>query len=156
MSRLTCRAYERNKIEVAKNRSERMKADNPAQRPGVGDKIADTKRGVKREPFSQEWLDNLSAAHSGEGNGMFGKTHRVESKALQSAQAKKYGWVTDGVDNKRVLKTHINDWLSRGWSVGRTLRATGERQKIKCPHCGVEAAANTYKQWHGDNCRHKT
>jgi hypothetical protein len=129
---------------------------NGAKQPAARKKIASSKRGKKRAPFSQSWLDALSAAHSGEGNGMYGKEHSDESKALQSAQAEKYGWVTDGTDNKRVLKTDIAGWLKRGWSVGRTIAATGSREKTKCPHCGDEAASNTYKRWHGDNCRHKT
>jgi hypothetical protein len=180
-TKITSRVYDRLKKEYSLISSERMMGENNPQwgrvwtddekraqadkvrgekngskKPGVGDKIAESKRGKKRGKFSQEWLDNLTATRQGELNGMHGKTHREESKALQSAQAEKYGWVTDGADNKRVLKADINDWLSRGWSTGRTLKATGERQKIKCHHCGVEAAANTYKQWHGDNCRHKT
>jgi hypothetical protein len=133
-----------------------MKVENPMDNPESRAKVGDKKRGVKRAPFSQEWLGNLSAAHSGEGNGMYGKEHSEETKVLQSAQAEKYGWVTDGVDNKRILKADIDGWLKRGWSVGRTIAATGAREKIKCPHCGVEAASNTYKRWHGDNCRHKT
>jgi len=29
------------------------------------------------------------------------------------------------------------------------------RKKVKCIHCGKEAATYNHARWHGDNCKHK-
>lgn len=179
-TKITSRVYARLKKEYSLISSERMMGENNPQWGRVwtdeekeaqadkvrGDKngsksesarqaMRELKTGVKRAQFSQEWLDKLAATRQGESNGMYGKEHREESKALQSQMAERYGWVTDGTTNERVLKADINDWLQKGWTVGRTLKPTGERPKTECPHCGTLCAANTYARFHGDKCKHK-
>lgn len=179
-TKITSRVYARLKEEYSLIMSERMSGDknpqwgrvwtdeeksaqadkvrgdkNGAKKPGASAKIADSKRGKKREKFSQEWVNAMSDAKTGEKNNMWGKTHSEETKALQSEQALLYGWITDGVENRRVLKTTVDDMIANGWSMGRTLKATGGRPKTECPHCGKLSAANTYTRFHGDKCKHK-
>jgi hypothetical protein len=133
-----------------------MKADNPAQRPGVGDKIADAKRGVKRGEFSQEWVDAMSAAKQGDKNNMWGKEVPTERRAFLKKNTERYCWVTNEVADERVLKTEAHLYLDKGWRRGRVSgKKTGERPKIECPHCGTLSAANTYARFHGDKCKHK-
>lgn len=134
-SGITSRVFERNRIEVSKIRSERMMGDaNPAKRPGVGEAIAVTKRGKKREPFSQEWIDNLKKSNSGSGNGMYGKKHGEETLKMlrEKAAARRYSEetndkrreassgrkeITDGTVYKKVKGDELQYWLDRGWIV---------------------------------------
>lgn len=48
--------------------------------PEVYEKIACQKRGVKRPPFSEEHLKNLSLAHMGKPSARKGKTHSEETR----------------------------------------------------------------------------
>lgn len=156
-SGITSRVFERNRIEVAKIRSERMMGENnPAKKPGVGEAIAATKRGKKREPFSPKWIANLCKANSGEGNGMYGKKHSEETLRALREKGEQYLWVHNGVEDLRVHQRDLDNHLANGWLRGRAPKGkTGPREKILCPHCGAYAAANTFKRWHGDNCKHR-
>lgn len=96
--------------------------------------MRDLKTGVKRAPFSQEWLDNLSISHSGEGNGMYGKNHRDDTRRLLSelASLRTYSEktnekrrvasggrkeITDGVTYKKVKVDELQSWIDKGWIV---------------------------------------
>jgi hypothetical protein len=131
MSRLTCRAYALNREAVAKIRSERMIVDNVARMPGVGKKIAETKLGKKRGPQSAEWLAKLTATRQGERNGMSGRKHREESKAIQREKAEQMMWVNDGTTSKRIYKNDAQSWLDNGWSQGRHYVKRGPRGPYK-------------------------
>jgi hypothetical protein len=93
--------------------------------------------GKKRDPFSQEWKENLSAAKLGSNNNMFGKTHSEETrqKIGDAARGRKY---SAEVIEKRAA-------AQRGLV----------RPKKLCPHCQKEISVNTYPRWHGDNCKLK-
>lgn len=134
MSRLTCRAFERNRIEVARIRSERMKVENPMDNAESRAKVGDKKRGVKRGKFSQEWLDNLTATRQGELNGMYGKSHSDETRTLQSKKASLRTYsektndkrriasggrkeITDGDTYKKVKIDELQSWIDQGWIV---------------------------------------
>ena len=155
-TRITSRVFERNRIIVAQQRSERMMGDgNPAKRPEVGKAISESKLGVKRAPFSEEWIANMTATRQGDRNGMWGKTHSEESKEKIRASAENLAWVNNGASDLKIQKSEVEKYLREGWVRGRKYVERGSRDKKLCPHCGTLAAANTYKRWHGDNCRHK-
>lgn len=46
------------------------------------ERLRQSKLGVKREPFSDKWRANMSAAATGENNSMYGRNHRPESIEL--------------------------------------------------------------------------
>jgi flagellar hook assembly protein FlgD len=100
-------------------------------------KIAASKLGKKRGEFSEEWKANLVAAHTGGGNGMYGKKHSAEAKAKQSAKA-------IGRKQSEETKQKKADAI-RGLV----------REKKLCPHCNQEVAVNGYARWHGDKCKSK-
>lgn len=126
--------------EVRAGRSERASGNNnPAKRPGVGKKISDSKTGVKRAPFSEEWKANLSAAKQGKNNSRYGAEVTSETR-------KKIG------DKIRGRKQTQEEKDQRGAS----LKALGlKREKKLCHHCQKEVAVNGYARWHGDNCKLK-
>lgn len=104
---------------------------NGAKKPGVGARIAATKIGKKREPFNQEWLDNLAASNQGEKNGMYGKKHSDDARAIQSERASEMMWVNDGSTSKRIYKTDAQPYLDTGWTQGRHYVKRGPRGPYK-------------------------
>jgi hypothetical protein len=93
--------------------------------------MRELKTGVPRGEFGQEWLDNLSKAHRGENNGMYGRTHRQESKSRQSEKASMMMWVNDGVTSKRIYKIDAQSYLDKGWVQGRHYVKRGPRGPYK-------------------------
>jgi hypothetical protein len=159
---ITSRVYEKLKIEYSKLQSERYSgennpmfgkthtdevkkriseantgAKNGAKKPDARRKITESKLGKKRDTFSEEWIANLSAAHSGEGNGMFGKNHSEDTKQKQREKA-------IGRKQSEETKRKKADAV-RG----------SKREKKRCSHCNQLVAVNGYARWHGDNCKHK-
>ena len=105
--------------------------NNPAKRPEVGKLIGDSKRGKSREQFSDEWIENLRKAQTGDKNGMYGRSHKEESKQLQREKAEKMAWVNDGSTSKRINKNNVQQYLDSGWSRGRHYVVRGPRGPYK-------------------------
>lgn len=93
--------------------------------------------GRKRNPFSEEWIENMSLAKQGEKNNMFGKTHNDITK--QKMREKALG------------RKQSNDTITKKADAIRGLK----REKQLCPHCNKQIAVNGYARWHGDNCKRK-
>jgi hypothetical protein len=108
---------------------------NGARQEQARKKITDSKIGKKRAPFSQDWINKLKDAHSGENNSMYGKKHTEETRAKQSARA------TGRKQSEETIKKKAD--AIRG----------SRREKQLCPHCNQSIAVNTYARWHGDNCK---
>lgn len=123
--------------EVRRGRSERALRDNPAKRPGVGDKISKAKQGRKRDPFSDEWRANMAASKLGENNSMYGKNHKDSSIEL--------------IRQKAIGRKQSQETIDKKAAAIRGLK----RVKKLCPHCNQEVAVNGYARWHGDNCKYK-
>jgi hypothetical protein len=135
MSRLTCRAYERNRIEISLIRSDRMKVSNPMNDPAARAKVGDSKRGKKRVGvFTEEQKRQMCIDRVGEGNGMYGKEHSAESKALQSKKASLMMWVNDGTISKRIYKADAQPYFDLGWLQGRHYVERGPRGPYKKKH----------------------
>jgi hypothetical protein len=153
---INSRAYEALKSEYALVQSESMKGENnpmygnkwteeqkQAQADKVrgdnngmkSDKARDTMRkiktGVSRAEFSDEWIENLRKAQTGDKNGMYGRSHKEESKKLQKEKAEQMAWVNDGSTSKRINKNDVQQYLDDGWSRGRHYVARGPRGPYK-------------------------
>jgi hypothetical protein len=145
MSRLTCRAYERNRIEIAIIRSDRMKLVNPMNDPAARAKVGDSKRGKKRVGvFTEEQKRQMCIDRAGDGNGMYGKTHKQSTVELLShlASLRTYSEetnekrrvasggrkeITDGTVYKKVKLDELQYWLDKGWIV----KGKSRRKKSK-------------------------
>lgn len=135
---ITSRVFERNRIKVAKNRSERMKGENnPAKRPEEREKMRLLKTGVRRGEFSAEWKANMSASASGENNSMYGKKHSDATKALM-----------------RKLATGRKQSEEHKQKKADAVRGS-KREKKVCPYCSFACAVNTYPRFHGEKCKMK-
>lgn len=95
-------------------------------------KISDAKTGVKRDQFSDEWLENLSKSKIGVNNNRYGIEVSDDTKSKISAAMK-----------GRTVDPEV---LAR-----RTKGAV--RSKINCPHCNRDIAVNGYARFHGDKCK---
>jgi hypothetical protein len=90
--------------------------------------------GRKRNPFNNQWKENLSKNH-------------------KSKQPDFNGALSDDTKNKIREKA-----LGRKQSAetiqkkADALRGT-KRDKKLCPHCQQQVAVNGYARWHGDRCR---
>jgi hypothetical protein len=60
-------------------------------------KISESKKGKKRDPFSKEWLDNLSKSLKGKAVGKI--------------------WITNGIESSMI---HESDGIPDGWWKGMT------------------------------------
>ena len=67
-------------------------------------KLSISKTGVKRPIFSTEWCKNISIANTGEGNGMYGKTHTDDVKKLLSNQRSKDWIITTPKGEEIIVK----------------------------------------------------
>ena len=91
--------------------------------------------GRTREPFSDEWRSNLSAASSGKNNPRYGVAVSEETR-------KKIGDAARGRKQDPAIVAYRN-----------ALNTGKKRDRLVCPHCGKDSAVNTYPRWHGDNCK---
>jgi len=93
--------------------------------------------GRKRDPFSNEWRENLSKNHKSKQPGFDG--------TLAEETKKKIGDKIRGRKHTEEEKKRRADAI-RG----------SKREKKLCPHCQQLIAVNTYPRWHGDRCQSRT
>ncbi len=134
VSRMITRAYERNRIEVAKIRSERMLEVNPMDNEESRKRVGDSKRGKPRGEFGPDWRASLSAARTGEKNPRYGVPVKESTRLLLQAKAslRRYSdetndkrrdassgrkEITDGITYKKVKVDELQGWLDQGWIV---------------------------------------
>lgn len=109
---------------------------NGSKKPEARLKIANSKLGKKREEFDEEWKLNLANNHKSKKPGFDG--------SLSEDTKKRIG------DKLRGRKQSEEEKLARSLAnKGKT------REKKLCPHCNQMIAVNTYKRWHGINCKKK-
>lgn len=110
--------------EFKKNLSNRMKKDNPSQRPGAKERMsAATKKVMERgtHPF-------LDSVKQRELSNRIRKDGRTKSEVSKETATR---MVEDGTHS--FLKMNS--------------------EKIPCEHCGKVASYPNYKRWHGEKCR---
>ena len=108
---------------------------NGSKQKVAREKISIAKTGKKRAPFSTEWIKNLSEAHSGEGNGMYGKKHTKETRAKMAVKA------TGRKQSAETIQKKTD--AIRG----------SKREKKLCFNCNQLVAVNGYARWHGEKCK---
>jgi ribosomal protein L9 len=105
----------------------RMAHSNQKQRVKVNSRVYER---VKIEKAAMQ-----SVMRKGERNPFYGKTHTPEViekiKAARAAQIKKQGTVMTKAARAKL------------------------RERIVCPHCGLEGQKSGMKRWHMDNCKYK-
>jgi len=110
---------------------------NGSKQPLARKKISESKKGKTRPSFSKEWTDNMSKAHSGENNSMFGRKQSESAKQLIREKA------TGRTQSAETIKKKAD-----------AIRGSKRKKKL-CPHCQREIAVNGYARWHGQNCKMK-
>ena len=163
-SKITARVYEKLKTEYSEIQSQRILGENNpmygkkfyrseegrikqsqmvsgdnngAKKPQSRKKISESKKGIKRKPFSKEWKQKMSEAHKGEKNHRYGVEVSEETRAKISAKMKG----RKQSDEEKARRSASN--------LGKT------KPKKLCPHCNQMISVNTFPRWHGDNCKHK-
>jgi hypothetical protein len=89
--------------------------------------------GRKRDPFSEEWKENLSKNH---------KSKKGYDCKLSEETRKKISEKLKGSKQSEEAKLR-----RKGTNLG------SKRARLTCPHCSKNASVNTYPRWHGDNCK---
>lgn len=128
---------------------------------------------------SREWA-NLKEEYGdgggirGEGNGMYGKTHSDEVKAILAEEAsnrfkgksyedlygkekaaeikKKRSEQLKGKDNSGSHNPMFGKVQKESSKALQSHRARN-RPKLECPHCGIVCASSQHNRWHGDKCK---
>ena len=82
----------------------------------VGENISKAKKGKPGHKHNQSWHDKMKSVHLGSKRSEETRKKISDSKKGKSTS---YMWVTNGIDNKRILKSSL---LENGWKQGRTLK----------------------------------
>jgi hypothetical protein len=154
-SKITARVYESIKKEYSEIASKRFsgsgngfygKHHTPEAREAIRqknignqinddqrEKIVQSKLGKKRQPFNEEWKENLSKNH---------KSKQPDFDGSLSEETRQK------IGNKLRGRKQTEEEKQR-----RALANTGKtKPKRHCPHCDQMIAVNTYARWHGDHC----
>ena len=128
-----------------KDISERMKGSNNPMKKG----------------HSKESKEKIRMSLTGENNPMYGKNHTNEAKdkvskantgrvfsketrKLWSEQRKGKDTWNKGTKGLFSIGQDGKEKISNSWK---------NRNKLLCQHCDKEFMPNTYKRWHGENCK---
>ena len=132
-SKITSRIYENLRTEYSQYISKLNKGR--IQPPEEKAKQIAAITGRKRNPFSEEWKENLSKNH---------KSKKGYDCKLSDDTKKKIGDRLRGKKQDPERVAHRSE-------VQRSLKM--KRSLLTCPHCNKECPVNTYPRWHGDNCK---
>lgn len=95
---------------------------------------------------TEEYRSVMSAATSGEKNGMFGKNHSEESRKKMS----------ENTDSEFYSEMLANNWANPEFRQSRISSMVGvKKQEQKCPHCGKIGRGGNMKRYHFDLCKEK-
>lgn len=78
-----------------------------------------------------------------------GRGHSDEVKQSLSKIVSGTRWVNDGVKQKKVHVSELENVLSSGWKHGRILKV------VSCPHCGTTGVKHNIVRRHFDKCKFK-
>lgn len=105
-----------------------------AKQPKARKKIAESKIGKKRNPFSDEWKRNMSKNH---------KSKQPNFNGLLSEETR------EKIRMKAIGRKQSDETIKKKADAVRG----SKREKKLCPHCCQQIAVNGYARWHGDNCK---
>jgi hypothetical protein len=131
-TRITSRVYEKLREEYAEYISKLN--TGRIQPPDEKARQIAAVTGRTRDPFSEEWKNNLSRNHKSK--------HPEFNGSLSEETRKKIG---DRIRGRK--QTEEEKQRRREANLGKT------HKKLLCPHCLKLIAVNTYPRWHGSNCR---
>lgn len=115
--------------------------------------LSEAYTGKKRKPFCEQGRKNMSEAHKGSKNFMYGKHHSEETRKKISDKVKGKMF---GSNNPFFGKTHTKETIAI-IAFKSSLKQKGRlKPKSACPYCGLICAANTMKMWHGEVCKSKS
>lgn len=111
--------------------------------------LSESKKGSKREPFSDEWKKNMSMSQTGKKmtiteTGMIGKKKAGETRRGREPWNKG----KDSPYGKETLEKMSNSFSKRMKGV--------PKKKTPCKYCGIEVAPNMLNRYHNDNCKKKS
>lgn len=95
---------------------------------------------------SQEHIDRKKCV--GSRNGMYGKTHSDEWKAIESKRQKLMAALQgDNHQGTINLRKSATTRLDNGTHIFT--------KQMTCPHCNITTTSGNYFRWHGDRCKHQ-
>lgn len=112
---------------------------------------------------TQEEIDiiNSKRASHGESNGMYGKTHTLETKQKIIDANKKWILTEEGKTTKKKQAQELSKRMKDIPKSDKQKKKMSESAKKRwennpeliCPHCGKVGKGSAMKQWHFDNCK---
>lgn len=87
-------------------------------------KMSEQRQGCLNGTYGHHWTlsDESKALHSrlssGKNNGMYGKKHTEESKALNRLHNINTKWINNGTINRHIKEQELPQFLSEGWKLG--------------------------------------
>lgn len=86
-------------------------------------KISESNKGKKRSIETRMKMSKINKQRVGELNGFYGKHHSDSTKKLIGSYNKSRFadrlWINNGIVNKRVLKTDLEQYIIKGFKIGR-------------------------------------
>lgn len=131
-TRITSRMYEKLREEYAEYIS-KLNTGRIQPQDEKARQIAAT-TGRTRDPFSEEWRNNLSRNH---------KSKQPEFNGSLSEETRKK--IGDRIRGRK--QTEEEKQRRSVANLGKT------QEKRQCPHCNQSISVNTYPRWHGTNCK---
>jgi hypothetical protein len=136
------------KQEILEKRREAMNRPEVVARRK---EIADSKRGVKRDPAIIE--KGAAKKRGKKGNELFSE------QALKNMREAAKNRVLSAETKEKIRQTLLKCSKmpkSDDWKRQMSARMKGiQRQKYKCVHCGTETVLSNINRWHNDNCKKK-
>lgn len=114
--------------------------------------LSESLTGQKRKPFSEQAKKNISIAHMGSKNYMYGRKHSPETIIKIKANIPD----KSGKNNPFYGKTHSPETIAIIAQKSSATQKGIPKPKSPCKYCGVLVAANIMKRYHGDNCKLKS
>ena len=110
--------------------------------------------GFRGKLHTEETKAALSAASSGENNGMFGKKH---TKVVCDNLSKLHAGKKLSEDHKTKLKeSHASGWQQGQGAKDKMKGAWSQRPLLVCPRCGMQSKnVGNLNRWHFNNCKKK-
>jgi hypothetical protein len=108
--------------------------------------MAESKKGIKRKPFSDKWRENMSLSH-------IGKKVILTQKGLEGKRTG--GEKRKGLEpwNKGKCAPYSEETLKK-MSENFSLRMKGvKKKKVICKYCSMEVAPNILSRFHNENCK---
>jgi len=134
---------------------------DPKRKKFLTERMMGVKNPMYGKTHNEETKRKISESTSGENNPFYGKSHTIETrnkiketstgrklteetkKKLSEIKKGKETW-NKGLEGCFEMPESGKQAISKSWK---------DRPKLECENCGESFYPNTYKRWHGDNCK---